>query len=141
MTSERHAGHPARGVDETLADIDRLQTDRRYRDSRALFFIEGIRNFVTAFDCGLPITLVLVSDVLLTSSVARSATRRLRSQGIPVVEATPEQFRRVSRSERASGTHSIPWSFEPRWAPCFVRHSCGPPARSCTTGFGAIGSR
>ena len=33
----------------TLALIEQLQADRRYRDAWQLFFVEGVRNFVAAF--------------------------------------------------------------------------------------------
>jgi RNA methyltransferase, TrmH family len=38
----------------TLSAIERLQHDRGYRNSRGLFFIEGVRNFISAVDHHLP---------------------------------------------------------------------------------------
>ena len=61
------AGEAARGqqpleVPPLLATIAKLQADRRYRDHRQLFFVEGTRNFVEAVDHGLVIEALLYSD-------------------------------------------------------------------------------
>lgn len=37
-------------ISPTLSAIECLQQDRDYRDSRGLFFIEGVRNFIQALD-------------------------------------------------------------------------------------------
>lgn len=86
-----------------LAKVKKLQSDRRYRDSRRLFFAEGIRNFVEAVDHNYAIDTLLYSEKLLTSPIARKMVRRLKRHGVPFVRATPEQFRTVSHTERASG--------------------------------------
>jgi TrmH family RNA methyltransferase len=91
----------------TLATIERLQHDRGYRDARGLFFIEGVRNFVEAVDHRFSIETLLYSEKLLIQPLARKLVRRLKRAGVPFARATPEQFRRVSRTERASGVAAI----------------------------------
>jgi RNA methyltransferase, TrmH family len=87
----------------TLALIEQLQADRRYRDTRQLFFVEGVRNFVAAVDYDYPVDTLLYSERLLTSPVARMFVRKLKRAGVPFAQASPEQFRRVSRAEHVSG--------------------------------------
>jgi TrmH family RNA methyltransferase len=91
----------------TLAAIERLQRDRSYRDSRRLFFIEGVRNFIAALDHSFSVDTLLYSEKLLIHPLARKLVRRLKRAGIPFARVTPEQFRRVSRTERASGVAAI----------------------------------
>ena len=91
----------------TLAAIERLQHDRGYRDSRGLFFIEGVRNFIEAVDYHFPVDTLLYSEKLLIQPLARKLVRRLKRSGVPFARVTPEQFRRVSRTERASGIAAI----------------------------------
>lgn len=90
-----------------LTQVKKLQTDRRYRDSKGLFFAEGIRNFVEAVDHKFPIETIIYNEKLLTSPIARKLVRRLKRQGIPFARASPEQFRQLSNTERASGIAAI----------------------------------
>jgi TrmH family RNA methyltransferase len=91
----------------TLSAIERLQHDRGYRDSRGLFFIEGVRNFIEAVDHRFSVDALLYSEKLLIQPLARKLVRRLKRAGVPFARVTPEQFRRVSRTERASGVAAI----------------------------------
>lgn len=91
----------------TLAAIGRLQCERGYRDSRGLFFIEGVRNFIAALDNRFSVESLLYSEKLLTSPLARKLVRKLKRAGVPFARVTPEQFRTVSRAERASGVAAI----------------------------------
>lgn len=107
MRNETTAEHRQLEFAPILAKIKKLQTDRRYRDSQALFFAEGIRNFVTAVDHNFPIENLLYSEKLLISSIARKMVRRLKRDGVPFARVTPEQFRTASQTERASGIAAI----------------------------------
>jgi TrmH family RNA methyltransferase len=89
------------------AKIKRLQSDRRYRDDKELFFAEGIRNFVEAVDHKYPIDVIIYSEKLLTSPIGRKLTRQLKRSGTPFARVSPEQFRAVSQTERASGIAAI----------------------------------
>jgi RNA methyltransferase, TrmH family len=90
-----------------LTQVKKLQSDRRYRDGKGLFFAEGIRNFVEAVDRDFPIETIIYSEKLLISPVARKMVRRLKREGIPFARASPEQFRQISQTERASGIAAI----------------------------------
>ncbi len=103
----RAAGDLRCGVDETLGLVARLQNSRRERDARGLYFVEGVRNFVSAVDHDVEIERLIVSERLLTSGVTRQLVRKLRRGGTPAALASPEQFRQVSRAERASGVGAI----------------------------------
>jgi RNA methyltransferase, TrmH family len=87
----------------TLATIQRLQEDRCYRDSSRLFFVEGVRNFIAAADNRCSIHALFYSEKLLKQPVARMLVRRLMRAGVSFARVTPEQFRIVSGTERASG--------------------------------------
>jgi TrmH family RNA methyltransferase len=100
MTDKLSFGHSVR---ETLEHIRRLQVHRSYRDSKKLFFVEGVRNFIYATNNGFEIERVIYSDKLCTSAVVRKLVRHLRHLGIPIVKVTPEDFRSISNTEHASG--------------------------------------
>lgn len=90
-----------------LAKVRKLQCERRYRDGNGLFFAEGIRNFVEAFDHNFSFETLIYSEKLLISPIARKLVRRLKRNGVPFARVTPEQFRLVSKTERASGVAAI----------------------------------
>lgn len=107
MQDEPESGFRQLEIAPTLAAIERLQHDRGDRDSRGLFFIEGIRNFIAAVDHRFSVDTLLYSEKLLIHPLARKLVRRLKRAGVPFARVTPEQFRRVSRTERASGVAAI----------------------------------
>src|SRR5690348_5588201 len=83
---------------ETLAVFEAAQLDRNYRDSRGLFFIEGVRNFIAALDNRFSVDTLLYSERLLIHPLARKLVRRLKRAGVPFARVTPEQFRSISRA-------------------------------------------
>src|SRR5438552_1078922 len=106
MSDEIGTGFRQLEVYPTLAKIKKLQSDRRYRDKTGLFFSEGIRNFVEAVDHSFIDTLIY-SERLLISPIARKLVRNLKRAGVPFARVTPEEFRTVSKTERASGVAVI----------------------------------
>jgi len=94
-------------ITPTLSAIERLQHDRGFRDSRGLFFIEGVRNFIEAVDHRFSVDTLLYSEKLLIHPLARKLVRRLKRAGVPFARVTPEQFRSVSKTDRASGVAAI----------------------------------
>jgi len=107
MRDEHRADYRQLDVAPTLTRIRKLQDDRRYRDQHRLFFIEGVRNFVEAVDHGFSIETLLYSEKLLTAPLARKFVRQLKRSGVPFARASPEEFRSISRAERASGIAAI----------------------------------
>lgn len=100
--------HEARiDIPEILALSRTLQTSRKLRDERKVFFIEGIRNFLSALDHGWEIESVLYSERLLKSGIARSKIRSLARQGTPTVKLSPEEFRSISTTQQASGVSAL----------------------------------
>jgi RNA methyltransferase, TrmH family len=94
-------------VEAVLLKVEKLQRDRTYRDVCGLFYIEGVRNFIRVMDRGFEVATILYNERLLTAPIARKLVRRSRREGIPTLSVTPEQFRRVSHTERASGVSAI----------------------------------
>ena len=107
MVSKNGADHSASSVAATLHRIKRLQTDRRYRDAQGVCFIEGVRNFVQVSDGHLDIAVIVYSEKLLTAPLARKLVRRFRRSGVKTVFVSPEQFREISQTHRASGIGAI----------------------------------
>ncbi len=107
MKDEHRADFRQLNVAPTLTRIRKLQSERRYRDKHRLFFIEGVRNFVEAVDHGFPFESLLYSEKLLTAPLARKFVRRLKRSGVPFARASPEEFRTISRAEKASGIGAI----------------------------------
>lgn len=101
-------------VETALAEAQKLQSDRNYRDRNGLFFIEGVRNFIQASDRNWEISAILFSEKLCIAPIARKLFRRARRNGIPCINLTPEQFRQVSRADRASGIAAI---LRQHWSP------------------------
>jgi RNA methyltransferase, TrmH family len=100
-------------LQDRLDQIQRLQQDRAYRRTSQSFYVEGVRNFVWAIDNKLQIAQIVYSEKLLTAPIARKLVRQSRRGGIPCLALTPEQFRYISRTERASGVGAViqqPWT-------------------------------
>jgi RNA methyltransferase, TrmH family len=81
--------------------------NRAVRDKEKVFWIEGVRHFVQASDAGLRFEAVVHSPVLLKSPLAQMLVRRLAAAGTPRWSVSPEQFRRVSAAQHASGVGAI----------------------------------
>ncbi|NJO82471.1 MAG: RNA methyltransferase [Blastochloris sp.] len=58
-------------------------------------------------DHRIPIDAVIYSERLLTVPIARKLVRQLKRAGVPYTRLSPEQFRSISRTERASGVGAI----------------------------------
>ncbi len=119
--------HLGLDVEATIANARRLCKNRADRDASGLFFIEGVRNFVQLADRNFELAAILFSEKLLTAPLARKLVRQLRRAGVPTLNLTPEQFRQISTTERASGIAAIVkqrWSklaeISPRAGLCWV---------------------
>ncbi|MDH5507357.1 MAG: RNA methyltransferase [Anaerolineae bacterium] len=108
-----YTGHSWLSASTALAEIKKLQHDRRYREVRGVFFLEGVRNFVQAVDNAFDIVAIIHSERLLTVPLARKLVRRYRREGVPTLGVSPEIFRQVSNTPRASGVGAI---VRQRWA-------------------------
>lgn len=107
MASKYKSGHLWNSVNKTLNEIRKLQANRSYRDAQNTFFIEGVRNFVQVTENNFDIIVIVYSERLLIVPIVRKIVRQLRREGIPTVQVTPEQFRKISRTKRASGISAI----------------------------------
>lgn len=107
MTETNRFGRDRLDVEATLAEVKKLQIDRKYRDASGLFYIEGVRNFIKACDRNLDLCKILFSEKLLTAPSARKLVRHARRSGVNCISLTPEQFRSISHTEKASGVGAI----------------------------------
>jgi TrmH family RNA methyltransferase len=112
-------------VQATLDEIGRLQADRARRDTRRVFFAEGVRNVVHAIESGLRVETLVYSEKLLIVPIARRLVRDRRRSGTPTIEVSPEAFRQISMTPRASGVAAV---VAQRWSPL---HHASPKAGLC----------
>jgi TrmH family RNA methyltransferase len=103
----------ADSVQQVLSRVRSL-VHRRVRDATRRFWVEGVRPFVQAFDAHVTFDTIVYSRVLLKSDLAEMLVRRLGACGVRRVAVTPEQFRSVCTTERASGIGAIAHQ---RWTP------------------------
>lgn len=107
MRNESTADYQLLEFAHILPKVRKLQSDRQFRDSKRLFFAEGIRNFVEAVDHHFPVETIIYSEKLLISPVARKMVRRLKRHATSFARISPEEFRKISITERASGIAAI----------------------------------
>ncbi|MBH8573907.1 RNA methyltransferase [Nostocaceae cyanobacterium CENA369] len=125
MAGVNSSSHERLDVEATLTEVEKLQFNRTHRNASGLFYIEGVRNFIKVIDNSFDIEAIVFSERLLTAPLARKLVRRARRSGICCINVTPEQFRGVSHSERASGVGAI---VRQRW---FELHEVSPQAGLC----------
>ncbi len=125
MTHENLPDRSLPDANSTLDEIGRLLTDRTHRDARRAFFVEGVRNVVHALECGFPIQTLVYSEKLLTVPIARRLVRDRCRSGTPTLRISPEEFRRVSTTPRASGVGAI---VAQKWTPL---HGVSPRSGLC----------
>jgi RNA methyltransferase, TrmH family len=94
-------------IDDLISRVRTLLQHRASRDASELFTIEGVRQFLRAYEAGFEFDTILHSRVLLQNEIAQKLVRQLVSQGIRRVSLTPEQFRAIQTAERASGIGAI----------------------------------
>ena len=132
-----HEIHPDRILPDarsTLDEIGRLLADRAHRDSRRAFFVEGVRNVVHAIESGFHIETLVYSEKLLIVPIARKLIRDRCRSGTPTLQVSPEEFRQVSTTPRASGVGAI---LAQRWSPL---HGASPRAGLCWVVLEAVRS-
>jgi len=121
-------------VRSTLDAIRRLQVNRAHRDARRTFFVEGVRNVVHAIENGFHIETLVYSEKLLIVPFARKLVRDRCRAGTPTLDVTPEAFRQISTTPRASGVGAV---VAQRWSPL---HSASPRAGLCWVVLEAVRS-
>ena len=132
-----HEIHPDRNSPDarsTLDEIRRLQADRAHRDARRTFFVEGVRNVVHAIESGFHIETLVYSEKLLIVPIARRLVRDRCRSGTPTLHVSPEAFRQISTTPRASGVGAI---VAQRWSPL---HGASPRAGLCWVVLEAVRS-
>ena len=87
---------------------------RPERERSGLHFVEGVRSVLHARDAGIEFHTVVLSEVLLTNSFAAKRVRQMKRAGIRVERVTPEEFRSISVTERASGVAAV---LKQHWTP------------------------
>jgi TrmH family RNA methyltransferase len=108
-----HSQPATDGVSETLTRI-RQCFRWNERQVTGCTWIEGIREFIQAYDAHYTFETVIYSKRLQKSSLAEMLVRRLVRTGVRRVRVTPEQFREICRNPRASGIGAI---VRQQWTP------------------------
>jgi TrmH family RNA methyltransferase len=134
MPHEIHTDRISPDVRSALDEIRRLQADRTHREARRAFFVEGVRNVVHAIENGFHIETLVYSEKLLIIPIARRLVRVRCRSGTPTLRVSPEEFRQVSTTPRASGVGAI---VAQRWSPL---HGASPKAGLCWVVLEAVRS-
>jgi TrmH family RNA methyltransferase len=114
-----HTNSSSDPIHKTLTPVRSLAY-RRSRDAAGHFLIEGVRQFVQAWDAQFEFDTLIHSKILLQQGLAQKLVRKLTARGVRHVSVTPEQFRSISRAPRASGIAAI---VKQRW---FHLHEVNP---------------
>src|SRR6187401_1159728 len=101
--------HPETSPDSISETLFRARQLLRWahRQETGCLWIEGIRHFVQAYDARYSFDTVIYSQRLQKSSLAEMLVRRLVRAGVRRVRVTPEQFREICTTKRASGIGAI----------------------------------
>jgi TrmH family RNA methyltransferase len=134
MPNEFHPDRNPPDAPSTLDAIRRLQTDRAHRDACRTFFVEGVRSVVHAIESGFHIEKLVYSEKLLIVPIARKLVRDRCRGGTPTLHVSPEVFRQVSTTPRASGVAAV---VDQRWSPL---HGASPRAGLCWVVLEAVRS-
>ncbi len=93
-------------ANERIKAIRKLQ-ERKTRQESGLFYVEGLRLVAEAVEQHAAIETLLVAPDLLVSSFGRELVAAEQEQGTPVLEVSPEVFRRVSLKEGPQGLAAV----------------------------------
>ena len=113
MHRKAHARTVRPGVYPVLDRIRRL-SDRRERDRTGLHFTEGLRSVLQALEASIPVETLLYSERLCGNPSAQKQVRLSGHAGLPILRVTPEEFRAISRTPRASGLGAV---LRQQWTP------------------------
>ena len=96
--------------------LDRIHTLRlrRFRDRTRLHFVEGLRGVIRAIEAGIPIETLIYSEILCRHPGSQKHVRTAKRQGVRVLRVTPDQFRSISQTPRASGLGAV---LRQHWTP------------------------
>jgi TrmH family RNA methyltransferase len=107
---------PSRSSDDVAAVLRLAKNLSRppIRRDPAVFWFEGVRHFIQAVDAKYEFEAIVYSPVLQPSVIVAMQIRRLKQAGVVVHRVSPETFREVSSSGRASGIGALA---RKRWTP------------------------
>ena len=95
----------------SLAAPSRLRA-RHAREDSGLFVLESVPPFLQACAAGIELTAIYHCNILLRSARAQKLVRHKKREGVPTRHLKPEEYRRLSRTSRASGILAVarqPW--------------------------------
>jgi RNA methyltransferase, TrmH family len=79
---------------------------RAGRDATGLYYVEGLRQVFCALDAGLPLDMIVYCETL-APAIAQKRVRLAKRDGARVLRLSPEEFRRISIAQRASGVGAV----------------------------------
>lgn len=99
---------------QPLLDRIRRLRLRPDRDLAGLHFVEGLRPVMRALEADIPVETIIYSERLCWNPFVQKRVRLARKAGVPVTRLTPEEFRQVSLTPRASGLGAV---LRQHWTP------------------------
>jgi TrmH family RNA methyltransferase len=112
--SRTRKGKLAEHQNARLEQFHRVIKDRGERDRTRLFYLEGMRALLQAYENDAQIEALVVAPKLLTNPIVRSVARQIRRVGVPSLEVTAETFRRLALVEAPQGIAALA---RQRWEP------------------------
>lgn len=85
----------------------RALTQKKVREQRGEFLLEGIQLVLQAIQCGAQIRLLVVASELLTSKIAREAVRQQERAGTRIVHVSRAVFESLAEREHPTGIAAV----------------------------------
>ncbi len=85
----------------------RALRQRKEREQRGLFFVEGIRIVAEAVQLGAPIETLVVADEVLASAFARELVAQQVAQGVACLHVSADVFQRLSYKDGPQGLAAV----------------------------------
>jgi len=89
-----------------IKDVRSLR-QRKARQERGLFLVEGIRHVGEAVEAGAPLESIYYAPELLTSDFAREMVHSQAARGLPCFETSPEVFEALAEKENPQGILAV----------------------------------
>jgi RNA methyltransferase, TrmH family len=102
----------------------RALRQRKEREARGLFFVEGIRLVGEAVQLGAPIAQLVVAPDLLASGFGRELVAQQVAAGVPAIEVSAEVFAGLSQKDGPQGLAAVVGQ---RWEPLETLELGAPP--------------
>lgn len=89
-----------------IKELRALQ-QKKFREQRGEFLVEGIQPVLQALQSGAPVRMLLWASELLTSKTAREAVREQERAGVRIVQVSPHVLEALTEREHPTGLAAV----------------------------------